>query len=361
MIPKVYFDEAGNTGSNITNNDQPYFVLSSVCFSDAELEQIQADLAFDRELHFKKIKKMWQGQEMIGHFLTHPLFDENHVTYQIVDKTFAIYAFMVDLLIEPFFKFRLNEDLYKKRYNVIMANCLYTFAEKASEKDDTIKAYVQDLKNDFEAMMRQQTQNAIDDFYETVNILCSMTAGGFQDILSWMLPSQDMLDMVLTEDKKYCLDITLSSLLVLTDHWHKKYNLKIDVVTDNSKQLSDNRELINQLLGIKGYQSIGYDTRKATFPPQINSISFVDSKTTYGVQIADLVASMVAFAYTRAKGLETFQQEIRDSKVFQIPCYPLMPASVGYLKQEVDTSNDSDPLDFIVEKLAGKSNRQDGK
>lgn len=30
MIPKVYFDEAGNTGSNITNGEQPYFVLSAV-------------------------------------------------------------------------------------------------------------------------------------------------------------------------------------------------------------------------------------------------------------------------------------------------------------------------------------------
>ena len=39
MIPKVYFDEAGNTGSNITNQVQPYFVLSSVCYTDDELQQ----------------------------------------------------------------------------------------------------------------------------------------------------------------------------------------------------------------------------------------------------------------------------------------------------------------------------------
>lgn len=67
--------------------------------------------------------------------------------------------------------------------------------------------------------------------------------------------------------------------------------------------------------------------------------------------IADLVASMVSFAYTGSKELEEFQQEIKDSKVFTISCYPLMPASPEYLSQAVDTSNDSDPLDFIVEKL----------
>lgn len=352
MTPKVYFDEAGNTGSNITNNDQPYFVLSSVSFTDEELVRLQADVAFDDELHFVKIKSRWDGRDAIRRLLMHPLFDENHITFQIVDKAFATYAFMVDMLIEPFFKFRLHENLYKERSNVKMANCLYSFAENASMRDATIKAYVQDLKKGFEAMMRQQTQEAVEDFFETVNILYTMSSDGFRDILSWMLPSQDMLEMVLTEDKKYCLDITLSSLLVLTDHWHKKLNSKIDIITDNSKQLYANRNLIDQLLAIDGYQSVGYDTRKATFPPQINHIEFVDSKTNYGVQIADLVASMAAFSYTGTKGLEKFQEEIKSSKLFQIPCYPLMPASAEYLMQEVDISNDSDPLDFIVEKLA---------
>lgn len=348
MIPKVYFDEAGNTGSNITDKVQPYFVLSSVCYTDEELAQIHKDVAFDDELHFTKIKSRWDGRNAIRRLLVHPLFDEEHVTYQFVDKTFATYCFMVDMLIEPFFKFRLNENLYKGRSNVIMANCLYTFAEKASERDGTIKAYVEDLKNGFVKMMRQQTQNSVEDFYETVNILFSITSDSFQDILSWMLPSQDMLEMVFTEDKQYCLDITLSSLLVLTDHWHKKYKSKIDVISDNSKQLYAKRDLIDQLLAIDGYQSVGYDSRKTTFPPQINSISFFDSKANYGVQIADLVASMFAFSYTGTKGLEKFQEEIKNSKLFQIPCYPLTPATSEYLSQKVDTSNDSDPLDFIA-------------
>lgn len=353
MIPKVFFDEAGSTGSNITNSDQPYFVLSSVCFTDEELALIKKAVAFDDELHFVRIKGRWDGRDAVRRLLRHPLIDENHVTFQIVDKSFVTYALMVDMLIEPFFKFRLNENLYKGRSNVIMANCLYTFAENAADKDGTIKAYVHNLKGGFEKMMREQTKESIEEFYETVYILCSMTSDGFQDILSWMLPSQDMLDMVLTEDKKYCLDITLSSLLVLTDHWHNKFKSKIDVVSDDSKQLSAKRDLLNQLLSIEGYQTVGYDTRKLTFPPQINSLSFVDSKTSYGVQIADLVASIVFFAYTGSKGLGEFQEEMKNSKVFQIPCYPLTPSSAEYLSQTVDTNNDSDPLDFIVEKLEG--------
>ena len=354
MIPKVYFDEAGNTGSNITNKEQPYFVLSAVSYTEDELQQIQKDVAFDKELHFQDIKSQWQGRNAIKRLLEHPLFDEDHITYQVVDKCFAVYAFMVDMLIEPFMKYRLNENLYKGRSNVKLANCLHTFAENASETDSTVGAYVSDLKKGFERMMRTQTQESIDDFYETVNILYTMTNGGFQDILSWILPSQGMLEMIMTEDKKYCLDISLSSLLVLTDHWHQRYNSKIDVITDNSKQLYAKRDLINQLILIKGYQSIGYDTRKSTFPPQINSLAFVDSATTYGVQIADIVASVVNFAFTGTKGLGEFQQEMKESMLLKMPCYPLMPSSAEYLSREVDTSNDSDPLDFLVEKLSGE-------
>ena len=149
MIPTVFFEEAGNTGSNITNSEQPYFVLSSVSFTDEELAQIKENVAFDDELHFVRIKNMWDGRDAIRRLLDNPLFDENHVTFQIVDKAFATYAFMVDMLIEPFMKYRLGENLYKGRSNVIMANCLYTFAENAAQRDATIKAYVQDLKRSF--------------------------------------------------------------------------------------------------------------------------------------------------------------------------------------------------------------------
>lgn len=54
-----------------------------------------------------------------------------------------------------------------------------------------------------------------------------------------------------------------------------------------------------------------------------------------------------------AKGLEEFQQELKDSKLLTFQCYPLMPSSAEYLISKVDTSNDSDPLDFIIEKLHG--------
>ncbi len=351
MYPKVYFDEAGNTGSNITNQMQPYFVLSSVSYTDEELSQIQNDVDFEDELHFTDIKGRWDGRDAIRKLLNHPLFNQDHVTYQIVDKKFAIYAYMVDMLIEPFMHYRLNEDLYKNRGNILVANCFYTLAENEIEKNSITGEYLCDLKACFEIMMRVQTEDSIADFYETLNILVSVAKKDLKDILIMIQPSEDLLNLILTKDKKYCLDITLSSFLVLIDHWHRKFGTKIDAVPDNSKVLFEKRELIEQLMNIDGYQSVGYDTRKMTYPLQINSLTFVDSKKSYGAQIADIVASTVAFSQTGTKGLEEFQAEIKNSKLLKFHCYPLMPSSAETLSQSVDMSNDSNPLDFIVEKI----------
>jgi hypothetical protein len=54
--PKIYIDESGNTGSNICDENQKYFVLSAVSFSDKEVEQIQSDIDYPKELHFSERK-----------------------------------------------------------------------------------------------------------------------------------------------------------------------------------------------------------------------------------------------------------------------------------------------------------------
>lgn len=55
----LYFDEAGYTGAELTNEKQPYFTLSSVSLEDEEIAQIKSDLDYDawgKEFHFKYVQ-----------------------------------------------------------------------------------------------------------------------------------------------------------------------------------------------------------------------------------------------------------------------------------------------------------------
>ena len=78
-----YFDEAGFTGSDLSNVDQPYFCLGSAKFTDDEILHIKNDLSVkdDEELHFKKLYKSSNGQKRIlALFVTSP---DGQQTYQI--------------------------------------------------------------------------------------------------------------------------------------------------------------------------------------------------------------------------------------------------------------------------------------
>lgn len=345
--PKIYVDESGNTGSDIQNPTQKYFVLSAVCFTDEELDQLKKDFGYRKELHFVKMKQSIEGRTVIKKILQHPLIDENHISYQFIDKNYCTYALITDMVIEPVFYYLFKEDLYKKRGNMKLANCLYAFSEHHPYKD-----YIQDFKLSFEKMMRQQTPESIEIFFENVNILKEQTDNkSFKEILSLIVQSCDIIEDVLTEDHIYGLDMTMASLLNLVNHWGLKTKRKLDVITDNSKPLKAKEALIKRLMEINVHKIVGYDTRKSVYPIQIHTIKMVDSVDCFGVQLADLVASTVAFRYNDAGKYKIFQKEIAELSFFDIPCYPIRPATKEELALPIDDSDDNDPIEFLCNHL----------
>lgn len=347
--PNIYIDEAGNTGSDILNINQPYFVLSAIHFTNEELASIQKDISYDKEMHFVAMKKSIKGRTVIKQVLQHPLMNEEHISFEFVDKQFCIYAQIVDMTIEPVFHFIYNDDLYKKRGNIILANCLYIFCRNHPDQKS-----IKDFLSSFVNMMREQTQESVDDFYSNVDILCENSNEYLTDILQHIRLSRCILDDVLVEDNKFCLDTTVTSLVCMIEHWFKKLGMKVNIITDNSKQIAAGLEIIKQLSQLTcEQQNIGYDTRKHSFPLPVNSITMVDSATNFGVQLADLIASSISFIWSDSTNkYKDFQNELKTMPFFRIKGYPIQPASADYLSQDVDDSNDSCSIDFIVQNLS---------
>ena len=143
----------------------------------------------------------------------------------------------------------------------------------------------------------------------------------------------------------------------MVDHWYKKLKIKINVITDDSKPIKSSLDIIEQLSKINEKQQlVGYDTRKHLFPLPINSLSMVDSKINFGVQLADLRASSISFIWndTTVK-YKKFQEELKTMSFFQLKGYPINPATSDFLEQTVDDSNDSSPVDFIISNLSKKN------
>lgn len=347
--PNIYMDEAGYTGSHILDANQPYFVLSAVYFTEEELKRLQKDITFDKELHFIEMKRSIKGRHTIKQILEHPLINEDHISFKFIDKRFCIYAQIVDMTIEPVFHFIFREDFYTKRNNIFFANLLYIFCEEHPNHDAIDK-----FLYSFENMMRKKTKESVEDFYlNVIHISQDSKNEDLINILEYIKLSYKILEHVLIEDNTYCLDTTITSLLCMTNHWSQKLGSMINIITDDSKPIKAGIGMLERLSKIPGGQRlVGYDTRKQIFPLPIHSILTVDSKTTFGVQLADLIASSCAFILgnTTSK-YKKFQEELKQIPFCQLKGYPLQPATAEYLNQDVDDSNDSDLLDFIIQHL----------
>ena len=319
IFPKIYVDESGNTGSNVCDKYQRYFVLSAVSFLDEELERIQADINYPKEQHFLKMKESIAGRIAIKNLLSHSLVNSEHISYQIVDKTFCIYAQITDMTIEPVFHYILHENLYKRRGNILAANCLYTFCEKHSNKNA-----VNEFKHSFMTMMREQSENSIIAFYDSVHELKAKSINELHEFLSFIEMSELILEHVLVEDNKYCLDTTLTSLISQTNHWYNKYKTKLEIITDNSKPLAAQEHLITKFSNIKEERFVGYDTRKHAYPLPIHKFCMVDSKDSFGVQVADMIASAVTFLWNEStKNIKSFTMNL-PNWIFSIMCHAIL-------------------------------------
>ena len=63
-----YFDEAGYTGPDLTNNIQPYFALASIRMTADEIDCMKKDIGYcewGKELHFKSMYTNLQGRAML--------------------------------------------------------------------------------------------------------------------------------------------------------------------------------------------------------------------------------------------------------------------------------------------------------
>ena len=64
----LYFDEAGYTGPDLTNQDHPYFTLASIRLTDDEVEKMKKDINYEgwgKEFHFSSMYTNPKGRLML--------------------------------------------------------------------------------------------------------------------------------------------------------------------------------------------------------------------------------------------------------------------------------------------------------
>lgn len=349
----IFFDEAGNSGQNLLDTDQPVYVLVSHNFSIEEAESILSPLkTVSSEIHFNKLKKYPKYQKPIEEILNNPLINYNRIKIAYYNKKFALCAHLVDQLVETTF-YNHGLEFYEEGLNIAFAESLYLQAHLFETKLE----YTELLLN-FQKMIRTKDTESICLFYvKAKEIFDNIKDEGEKNFFFPILKSKVYIEEILESINKYSIDLALPSLTILSDIWYKSENARIKIIHDDSKQVEFWKDYIIFMSKYITEEKIdvGFDDRKMTFPLQIDSIETFDSKHHIQIQLSDLIGSSFAY-YAKNILLEkneddTLAKIILNTKLAKIEVHPLQPDLSIFEKEFKRGEDDMNPLDFLALKI----------
>ncbi len=355
---KVYFDEAGNSGQNLLDNNQPIFAIASINFTLEETKEILSSINSDGdEIHFNRLRKYAKYHSQILECLNHNLITSDRVKIIYYDKKFALVGHIVDQLIETVLH-HLGIDVYKKGLNLTYANSIHFFGLNEWNQE-----LFENFLKSFQEMIRNKTAESITSFYQNAHILNEFIDEKHRLMLQPILLSSNHISDILDSVVKYTIDLTLPSVTLLADVWNKETNQNLNIIHDDSKQIEfwkDFIQFISKSLGEEKVE-VGFDYRKMTYPLAIDSVSLESSKDILQIQLADLLASSLTYCIKKIhieKSDDDFAKKIMNSKIGHIKTYPIMPSN-KLTPKDLGTEDDNgiNPLDHLAKKMYEAENK----
>ena len=312
-IPVVAFDEAGNTGPNLLDSAQPCFALASVHLSDEEASTILEPVTGrqTKEAHFASLKRRQAGREGILKLLASPLLTEDKAKIYVIHKPYMVVTKLVDLLPENLL-YRQGIDLYHKGGNIALANVLYFCIPALCSKTQFLR-----LQQSFVCMIRSKTGTAISDFYAAVNEAERKCRNSeLVPILGLLAATRGIVQYQLDRCSHTELDPAITSLLQLSAIWSDQLAQPFSIIHDHSKSVDFDKDLVEALMDPSGPNiRVGRDRRDAPLFIKATGVSFVNSRDSKQIQVADILAGAASYLFnghTRGPVDPEFCQEVKE-------------------------------------------------
>jgi hypothetical protein len=290
----IYFDEAGYTGNYLLDASQPFFVFGSVDIEEKRAQELLAEavvnfrLPRDVELKGHKLIKNPGGKAAIKW-----LFKECHENFHLVysDKVFAIAGKFFEFIFEPLIASH-SAYFYKIDFHRFITNVIYYSLKLkkplAIEAIGNIQSIFRKNESTTNLIKNQRLNPAL--LLEAIFHFCQLNETA---ILSQISDLSDKSDLT----NRWTLDLSLTSLNSSLMFWGRKYS-KIKVLCDDSKPLSENKDIIS-LSNLAAQGSLILNPNLPKFEYEITEVSFGKSHEHASLQLADLFASSANYALNR--------------------------------------------------------------
>lgn len=345
----IYFDEAGNSGDNLLDKNQPVYVLLSHDFTDDEVAGILAPvlkLSKAEELHFKRLKKYEKSRKAIIEVISHPLIRKERVFHYVAHKEFMIVIQMVDKLVEEVF-YRNGIDIYKGGLNISTANILYIMGKNVWDKN-----LFATMCDKFVVWMRSGEKDDGIKFYASVHRLQdTLKHEKDRALFSIIYESIQYANEIISGLTKYTLDATLSCFNAHCHFWAERYKKPFDITLDDSKQIEYWTDMIKFLTDSLPEGEVGFGSRKHKYPLLINSLAMRRSHTSLSLQLADILCSSLNYCYgfISQNKSDDFGLAIDNILVPRLSRTVMWPGK-EMTPEELDMTDEEgvNPLDFIA-------------
>ncbi|MEQ9347515.1 MAG: DUF3800 domain-containing protein [Thalassospira sp.] len=297
---EIFCDEAGHTGPQLLNLKQKIFSYASVAVPNDEADKIIKGVKEKFRLQMPELKgsrlmRSGRGQAAISSLLTEI---DGRYAVNAHDKLLALCGWVFEYIYEPVFHTnpRLLGILYRRNFHRFVAMFTYLwFQNLASKAPEAIKQ--------FEAYMRSLNEADAPLLFEVIE---HEDQSPFSSILKFARGYRELivadnadLNAVLPDQGKWILDLSNSSLWSHLNHWGTR-QIPLKVTCDNSEPLKASAEAFDgskdaaamvRIREIAGHTGpLGWELD--------GSISFSDSKQNPSIQLADVVASTVAWLFS---------------------------------------------------------------
>lgn len=358
----IFCDEAGNSGANLPDPDQPFFVLASNDFGAEEAERLLDHVRSSQggEPKFTTLKKSPDGVRRLIQFLADPRLNRARVFADVYHKRFMIVTKMVDIIVETLIH-KMGGDLYERGANIAMSNMLYYCMPTFCGEENTDR-----LLRSFVQLVRRRGEEDAAAFFEAGRAMVESSSDvEFKESLVWFSEPVGFDAWFTDTINSQALDPAIPSLFQHIVTWGSRKVDRFAVIHDRSKPILASQETFEEMMAMTGEEPsmIGYDRRKIMFPLRALSLEQADSKDHPQLQVADLCAGVVNHYYKCliTQGPDELANAARDLGCADwvsggvLPSKDVTPEALG-----TDSPGGSNSVERMVEYMSQRAARKSG-
>jgi hypothetical protein len=293
---RVFCDESGFSGNNLLDRDQPYFSYAAVIADPEPTAEFITKLIDDfdiqgGELKGSRLLKYNKGRQAISEVLK-----RYHGNFRIAvhEKRFALASQFFEYVFEPALASQ-NSIFYKAHFHRFIAGIVYTHWIGRDQP-------AEQLISSFSQMMRSLDGKKLQAVEET-DLIHVDDRRILDHIAVFALLNKQSIDDELNviygdgTTPNWVLDLSTTSLFQILSDFGTRY-AALEVFCDVSKPLLANRDIFDRMvnrtdmptrLSVWGDQPFGFNLGSEP--------KFVDSVSTPGIQIADVLAAASSFIF----------------------------------------------------------------